>query len=139
MKLTAHLHLMPRLKMCTIYPHASHTPSVFTQFESKLSDFHVGRASCIELRNAYRIIVGKPEGNSPLGRPRRKWEGNNEMGFQETGCEVVDWIHLAQDRDKWQALLNMVMNLRVPKEAGDFLTSRMTISFSRRTLLHEIN
>jgi hypothetical protein len=55
-----------------------------------------------------------PEGKRPLGRPRRTWEDNNKMGFREVGCGGMDWIELAQDMDRWWALVNAVMNLRVP-------------------------
>ena len=57
--------------------------------------------------------MGKPEDNRPLGRPRRRWE-DIKMGLQEVGCGVTDWIEVAQDRDRWRALVNAVMNLRVP-------------------------
>jgi len=58
--------------------------------------------------------VRKPEGNRPLGRPRRRWEDNIRMDLQEVGCGSVDWIELLQDGDRWRALVNAVMNLRVP-------------------------
>jgi len=58
--------------------------------------------------------VGKPKGNIPLGRPRHRWEDNIKMDLQEVRCEGMDWIELAHDRDKWRALVNGVMNLRVP-------------------------
>jgi hypothetical protein len=64
--------------------------------------------------NAYRILVGKPEGKRPLGRPRRRWEDNIEINLRETSSGSMDWIHLAQDRDQWRALVNTVMNLRIP-------------------------
>jgi hypothetical protein len=67
-----------------------------------------------EKRNAYRILVGKPEGKRPLGRPRRKWVNNIKMDLSEIGWGGVDWIDLALDRDQWRALVNMVMNLWVP-------------------------
>jgi hypothetical protein len=67
-----------------------------------------------EKRNAYRLLVGKPEGKRPLGRPRRRWADCIKMDISEIGCGGVDWIDLAQDRDKWRALVNAVMNLRVP-------------------------
>jgi hypothetical protein len=62
----------------------------------------------------YRVLVGKPEGKRPLRRPKRRWEENIKMNLQEVRCGGMDWIRLAQDRDKWQALVSMVMNLRVP-------------------------
>jgi hypothetical protein len=65
-------------------------------------------------RNAYRLLVGKPEGKRPLGRPRRNWVDTIEVDPLEIGWGGVDWIGLAQDRDKWRALVNAVMNLRVP-------------------------
>jgi hypothetical protein len=67
-----------------------------------------------EKRNAYRILVGKPEGKRPLGRPRRRWEDNIRINLREIGWGGVDWIDLAQHRDQWRALVNTVMNLRVP-------------------------
>jgi len=62
----------------------------------------------------YRVLVGKPEGRRPFERPRYSWKDNIEMDLQKVGCGDVDWIELAQDRDRWRALLNAVMNLRVP-------------------------
>jgi len=65
-------------------------------------------------RGVYRVLVGKPEGKRPLGRHRRRWEDNIKMDLQEVGCGGVDWIELAQDRDRWRTLVSAVMNLRVP-------------------------
>jgi hypothetical protein len=67
-----------------------------------------------EVRAAYNILVGRPEGRRPLGRHRRRWEDNIKMDLREIGFGDVNWIHLAQDRDRWRDLVNTVMNLRVP-------------------------
>jgi hypothetical protein len=67
-----------------------------------------------EVRGAYNILVGRPEGRRPLGRPRHRWEDNTKLDLSETRFGDVDWIHLAQDRDRWRALVTTVMNLRVP-------------------------
>jgi hypothetical protein len=64
-------------------------------------------------RGVYRVLVGKPEGKRPLGRPRRRWKNNIKMDLQEYGCGGMDWIELAQDREKWRAHVNAVMNLWV--------------------------
>jgi len=74
-----------------------------------------------ERRGIYRVLVGRPEGKRPLGRPRRRWE-DIKLDLQKVGCGSLDWIKLAQDRDRWRAL-NAVMNLQVPYSAGNFLTS----------------
>jgi hypothetical protein len=71
---------------------------------------HVARTG----RGVYRVLVGKPEGKKPLGRPMRRWEDNIKMDFQEVGCERMDRIELAQDRESWRALVNVVMSLRIP-------------------------
>jgi hypothetical protein len=73
---------------------------------------HVERMG--EVRGAYNMLVGRAEGRRPLGRPRRRWEDNMKMDLREIGFENVDWIHLAQDRDRWRAVVNTVMNLQVP-------------------------
>jgi hypothetical protein len=67
-----------------------------------------------EKRNAYRILVGKPEGKRPLGRPRRKWMDNIKIDLGEIGWDSMHWIDLAQDRDQWRDLVNTVMKFRVP-------------------------
>ena len=67
--------------------------------------------------------MGKPEGKRPIGRPRRRWEVNIKMDVHEVGCVGMDWINLAQDRERWWELVTAVMNLRVPQNAGIFLTS----------------
>ena len=65
-------------------------------------------------RGRYRVLVGKPEGKRPLGRPRPRWENNIKMDLQEMGCEVMDWVNVAEDKDRWRLLVNEVMNFRVP-------------------------
>jgi hypothetical protein len=67
-----------------------------------------------EGRGVYRVSVGKLEGNGPQERPGRRWKDNIKMNLQEVGCVGMDWIELAQDRDRWRALVNAVMNLRLP-------------------------
>jgi hypothetical protein len=81
-------------------------------------------------REAHRALVGKPEGRRPPERP---------MHLGEVGWRGIDWINLAQDRDRWWALVNAVMNLRVPYNAGNFLSSLGYVSFSGRTLLHGVS
>jgi len=73
---------------------------------------HVARIG--ERRGVYRVLVGKPEGKRPLGRPGCRWEDNIEMDLQELGCGGMNWIELAQDTYRWRTLVNAVMNLRVP-------------------------
>jgi hypothetical protein len=75
-----------------------------------------------ERRVLYRVLVGKPEGKGSLRKPRRGWD-NIKMELQEVGCEGIDWIDLAEERERWWALLNAVMNLQVPSNAGNFKTS----------------
>jgi len=67
-----------------------------------------------EKNDVYRVLVGKPEGKRSLGRPRRRWEDNIKVDLQKVGCWGMDWIDLAQDRDRWRAFVNTVMNFRVP-------------------------
>jgi len=73
---------------------------------------HVARMG--EGRGVYRVLVRKPEGRRPLGRPRRRWEDNIRIDLREVGCGRVDWMELARDRDRWCALVSAVMNLQVP-------------------------
>ena len=75
----------------------------------------VGHVARMEVRcGVFRVLWEKPEGKRPLGGPRRRWEDNIKMDLQEVGCGGVDWIHLAQDKDRWRAIVNVVMNLWVP-------------------------
>jgi hypothetical protein len=74
-------------------------------------------------KGVYRVLVGKPEGKRQLGRPRHRLEDdNNKMDLQVVRCVVMDWIRLAKFRDRWRALVNAVMNLRIPQNPGNFLT-----------------
>ena len=93
---------------------------------------HVARVG--EERRVYGFLVGKPKGKRPLGRPRHRLVDNFRMDLQEVGCGYMDWIGLVKDRDRWRTLVSAVMNLRVPWNAGNFLTSCKPVSFSRRTL-----
>jgi len=74
-----------------------------------------GHVACMgEDREVYRVLMGKPEGRRPLGRPKRRWVDNIRMDLQDVGCGYMDWIGLAQDRDRWRTFVSAVMNLRVP-------------------------
>ena len=98
---------------------------------------HVARMD--EETGVYRVLVGRPGGRRPVGRPRRRWVNNIRMDLQEFGCGYMDWIGLAQDRDRWRTFVSAVMNLRFPWNAGNFLTSCKPVSFSRRTLHHGVS
>ena len=74
--------------------------------------WHVSRMA--EERGVYRVLVGKPEGKRPLGRPRRRWVDNIRTDLQEEGCGYMEWIGLAQDRDRWRTLVSALINVRVP-------------------------
>jgi len=97
---------------------------------------HVARMG--EERGVYMVLVGKLEGRRPLGRPRRRWVDNIRMDLQEVRCGYMDWIGLALDRQVADAV-SAVMNLGVPRNAGNFLTTCKTVSFSRRTLHHGVS
>jgi hypothetical protein len=90
------------------------SPSIIRIFKSGMIRWAGNVARMGEKRNAYRLMVGKPEGKKPLGRPRRRWVDNIRMDLVEVGWGDVDRIGLAQDRDRWRALVNSVLNLRVP-------------------------
>jgi hypothetical protein len=98
---------------------------------------HVTRMG--EKRNAYRILVGKPEEKRPPVRTRRRWVDNIKIDLREIEWDGMDWFDLAQDRDQWRALVSTAMNLRVPSNSGKFLTSYTTGGFSRRAHLHRVS
>jgi len=83
-------------------------------FEPELQQVAIPSARMGVERGVYRVLVEKPEGKRPPGRPRRRWVDNNRMELQEVGCGYMDWIGLAQDRDRWRTLVSAVMNLRFP-------------------------
>jgi hypothetical protein len=89
-------------------------------------------------RNAYRMLVGKPEGKNPLGKPRHSLVDSIEVDLREIEWYGMDWINLAQDRDQWRVLVNTVMNPRVPYNVGKYLSSRATGGFSRRAQLQGV-
>ena len=82
-----------------------------------------GHVARMGRRGAYKVLMGKPQGERPLGRSRSRWEDNIKMDLHQVGNEGMDWIELAHNRDRWRELMNAVMNLRVPKNSGNFLTS----------------
>jgi hypothetical protein len=82
--------------------------------------------------------VGKPEGKGSLGKPSRRWIGNVRMDLGEVGCGDVDWIGLAQDRNRWRALVNSVLNLRVPENAGKLWTGLASSGLSSSAQLHRV-
>jgi hypothetical protein len=98
---------------------------------------HVARMG--EKKNAYRLLVGKPVGKRPLGKPRRRWVDNTKMDLGEVGWGEVDWIGLAQDRNRWRALVNEVMNLRVPRNAGKLSSGLISSGLSSSAQLHRVS
>jgi hypothetical protein len=92
-----------------------------------------------EKRNAYRLLVGKPEGKRPLVRPRRRWVDNTRMDLGEVGWGDVNWIDLAQDRNRWRALVNSVLNLRVPLNTGKLSSGLTSSGLSSSAQLHRVS
>ena len=90
------------------------SPNIVRAIKSRRMRWAGHVARMVEEREVYRVLVGKPEGRRPLGRPGRRWVDNIRMDLHEVGCEYLDWIGLAQDRDRWRTLVSAVMNVRVP-------------------------
>jgi len=90
------------------------SPNIVRVIKSRIMRWAAHVARIGEERVVYRVLVGKPEGRRPLGRPRRRWVDNIRTDLQEVGCGYMDWIGLAQDGDRWRMLVSAVMNLRVP-------------------------
>ena len=119
-----------KINICIVPLLLCQVPYILYHYNEKLNDLYspsivrviksrrMRWAGCVarmgEEMVVYRVLVGKPEGKRPLGRPRRRWVDNIRMDLQEVGCECMDWIGLAQDRDRWRTLVSAVMNLRVP-------------------------
>jgi len=90
------------------------SPNIVRVTKSRRTRWAGHMARMGEEREVYRVLVGKPEGKRPLGRPRHRWVDNIRMDLQEVGCGYMDWIGRAQDRDRWRTLVSVVMNLLVP-------------------------
>ena len=118
------------LLVCWLYS----SPNIVRVIKSRRMRWAGHMARMGEEREVYMNLVGKSEGRRPMGRPRRRWVDNIRMDLQEVGCVYMDWIGLAQDRDSWRTLVSAIINLRVPCNAGSFLTSCKPVSFSSRTM-----
>ena len=90
------------------------SPNIFRVVKSIIMRWAGHEARIAEKRGVYRVLVEKSEGKRPLRRPRRRWKNTIKIDFQDLGCGCMDWIELAQDKDRWRALVNAVMNLRIP-------------------------
>ena len=100
--------------MSAVWYHLYYSPNIVGEIKSRIIRRAGHVALTWERSGMYRVSMGKPEGRKLLGRPRCRWEDNIKMDLQEVGCWGMDWIHLAQDRDRWRARVNVVMNFRVP-------------------------
>ena len=102
--------------------------NIFRMIKSRLRS--AGNVACMgETTVGYWVFIGTPECKRPLWRPRSRWEDNTKIDLQEVGCGGMDWIELALDRDRWQKLVNALINLGVPQNARNFLTICIPVSF----------
>jgi hypothetical protein len=114
------------------------SPSIIRIIKSRRMRWASHVAQMGEKRNAYRLLVGKPEGKRPLGRPRRRWVDNIRMDVGEVGWGDMDCIGLAKDRNRWRALVNSVLNLRVPRNAGKLSSGLTSSGLSISVQLHRV-
>ena len=133
-------NILRRIKRCTIlntlgFPYK--VPVILVTI-SRIMGWAGHLARMGEGRGAHGVLVGKPEGKRPLGRPICRWEDNIKMNLQEVGRSCGDWMELAEDRERWRALVGTVRNLRVPRMRGISRLAAEPFSFSIRTLLHEV-
>jgi hypothetical protein len=115
------------------------SPSIITIMKARRMRLVGHLARMGEKRNVYRLLVRKPEGSRPLGRPRRRWLYNIRMDLGEVGWGDVDWIALALDRDRWRALLSSVLNLRAPQNAGKLSSVQTSRDLSSSAHLHSVS
>ena len=128
-----------KLILSVVFSHnLYYSPNILRVIKSRRMRWAGNMARMGEERGVYRVLLGKPDGERPLGRPRCRWV-DIRMDLQEVGCGYMDWIGLAQDRDRWWTLVSAVMNLQILWNAGNFFTSYKPVSFSRRTLHHGVS
>jgi hypothetical protein len=115
------------------------SPSIIRIMKSRRMRLAGHLARMGKKRNAYRLLVRKPEGQRPLGRPRRRWVDNIRIYLGEVGWGDVDWIGLAKDRNRWRAVVNSVLNLRVPSNAGKLSSGLTSSGLSSNVQLHRVS
>jgi hypothetical protein len=115
------------------------SPSIIRIIKSRRMGWEGHAARMWKKRNAYRLLVGKPEGKRPLGRPRCRWVATIRMDRGEVGWGNVDWISLAKDRNRWRALVNSVLNLWVPRNAGKLSSGLTSSGLSSSAQLHGVS
>jgi len=109
-KVTGHCRRLHNEELYDLYS----SPNITRVIKSRRMRWMGNVARMRERRGVYRVLVGKPEGKRPLGRPKHRWDNSIKMDLHKVGWGVMDWINLAQDRDRWRTLVTAVMNLRVP-------------------------